>query len=212
EIDADLQARALEKGHALSSFQSNAEHALVDRVQAARDDGTDFILVNPAGFTHTSVALRDALAAVAIPFIEVHLSNPHAREPFRRQSYFSDLAVGVVCGFGALGYGLALVAASRHLEVGNRGNAGSPRATASETWSATADSTRQTTRGLHGPAQNQEAHRPARGIQPRRNRDQGGRGVRAPGPHAVRRCAGHLCRARHGRTGAAGAVAGDADA
>jgi len=117
EIDADLQARALEKGHELASFQSNAEHALVDRIQAARDDGTDFILINPAGFTHTSVALRDALAAVAIPFIEVHLSNPHAREPFRRQSYFSDLAVGVVCGFGALSYGLALVAAGRHLEA-----------------------------------------------------------------------------------------------
>src|SRR3546814_10369964 len=93
EIDADLTARALEKGHELSSFQSNAEHALVDRVQAARDDGTDFILINPAGLTHTSVSLRDALAAVAIPFIEVHLSNPPAREPFRRQSYFSDLAV-----------------------------------------------------------------------------------------------------------------------
>ena len=116
EIDADLQARALEKGFELASFQSNAEHVLVDRVQAARDDGTDFILVNPAGFTHTSVALRDALAAVAIPFIEVHLSNPHAREPFRRQSFFSDLAVGVVCGFGALGYGLALIAATRYLQ------------------------------------------------------------------------------------------------
>ncbi len=117
EIDADLTARALEKGHDLSCFQSNAEHALVDRVQAARDDGTDFILINPAGFTHTSVALRDALAAVAIPFIEVHLSNPHAREPFRHTSYFSDLAVGVICGFGALGYGLALVAATRHLDA-----------------------------------------------------------------------------------------------
>ena len=117
EIDADLMARALEKGHELSCFQSNAEHALVERVQAARDDGTDFILINPAGFTHTSVALRDALAAVAIPFIEVHLSNPHAREPFRRTSYFSDLAVGVVCGFGALGYGLALIAATRQLQA-----------------------------------------------------------------------------------------------
>lgn len=116
ELDADLAARALEKGHELDCFQSNAEHALVERVQAASDDGTDFILINPAGFTHTSVALRDALAAVAIPFIEVHLSNPHAREPFRRTSYFSDLAVGVIAGFGALGYGLALVAASRQLE------------------------------------------------------------------------------------------------
>ena len=115
-IDADLQARAAEAGHALESFQSNAEHALVDRVQAARNDGTAFILVNPAAFTHTSVALRDALAAVAIPFIEVHLSNPHRREPFRHTSYFSDLAVGVVAGFGPLSYGLALAAAIRHLE------------------------------------------------------------------------------------------------
>ena len=117
EIDADLAARALEKGHELSSFQSNAEHALVDRVQAARDDGTDFILINPAGLTHTSVALRDALAAVAIPFIEVHLSNPHAREPFRRQSYFSDLAVGVVAGFGAASYSMALDAALARLSA-----------------------------------------------------------------------------------------------
>ena len=100
-IDADLQARAQAAGHALAQLQSNDEAALVDRIQAARDDGTAFILINPAAFTHTSVALRDALAAVAIPFIEVHLSNPHAREPFRRTSYFSDLAVGVVSGFGA---------------------------------------------------------------------------------------------------------------
>jgi 3-dehydroquinate dehydratase-2 len=116
EIDADLTERASAAGHDLEAFQSNAEHVLVERVQAARDDGTAFILINPAGFTHTSVALRDALAAVAIPFIEVHLSNPHAREPFRRTSYFSDLAVGVVAGFGALGYGLALAAAIRQLE------------------------------------------------------------------------------------------------
>ena len=116
EISADLAERATAAGHNLESFQSNAEHVLVERVQAARDDGTAFILINPAAFTHTSVALRDALAAVAIPFIEVHLSNPHAREPFRRTSYFSDLAVGVVAGFGALSYELALAAAIQRLD------------------------------------------------------------------------------------------------
>lgn len=110
-IDARLAARAQAAGHALDSFQSNAEHALIERVQQARTDGIDFILLNPAGFTHTSVALRDALAAVAIPFIEVHLSNVHAREPFRRHSYFSDLAVGVIGGFGPDSYVLALDAA-----------------------------------------------------------------------------------------------------
>ena len=115
EIDADLARRAEAAGHVLESFQANAEHALVERIQAARADGTNFILVNPAAFTHTSVAIRDALAAVGIPFIEVHLSNPHAREPFRRTSYVSDLAVGVVAGFGPLSYGLALTAAARHL-------------------------------------------------------------------------------------------------
>jgi len=111
EIDGDLAERARQAGHALESFQSNAEDALIDRVQAAKSDGTSFIVINPAAYTHTSVALRDALAAVAIPFIEVHLSNPHAREPFRRQSYFSDLAVGVVAGFGADSYRYALDAA-----------------------------------------------------------------------------------------------------
>ncbi len=110
-IDAGLRGRAEEAGHALTAFQSNDEAALIDRVQAALDDGTDFILLNPAAFTHTSVALRDALAAVAIPFVEVHLSNPHAREPFRHTSYFSDLAVGVVAGFGADSYRYALDAA-----------------------------------------------------------------------------------------------------
>ena len=114
-IDADLAERAAAAGHTLESFQSNAEHALVDRIQAARGH-VDFILINPAAFTHTSVAIRDALAAVAIPFIEVHLSNPHAREPFRHTSYFTDLAVGIVAGFGPLGYGLALAAAIRRLE------------------------------------------------------------------------------------------------
>jgi 3-dehydroquinate dehydratase-2 len=111
QIDARLATRAAEAGHALQSLQSNAEHALVDRIQAARGDGTAFLLINPAAFTHTSVAMRDALAAVRLPFIEVHLSNPHAREPFRRHSYFSDLAVAVIAGFGADGYVFALESA-----------------------------------------------------------------------------------------------------
>ena len=115
EIDGDLAARAGAAGHQLESLQSNSESELVDRVQAAAHDGTAFILVNPAAFTHTSVALRDALAAVAIPFYEIHLSNPHAREPFRRQSYFSDLAVGVVAGFGVDSYRYALDAALSRL-------------------------------------------------------------------------------------------------
>ncbi|GAA0719072.1 type II 3-dehydroquinate dehydratase [Dokdonella soli] len=114
-IDADLAHTAQAAGHALTSLQSNAEHVLVERVQAAAQDGTDFILINPAAFTHTSIALRDALAAVAIPFIEVHLSNVHAREPFRRHSYFSDFAVGVIAGFGADSYRFALDAALRRL-------------------------------------------------------------------------------------------------
>lgn len=120
EIDAALVQQAAAAGHPLTSFQSNAEHELIVRVQAAKHDGTTFILVNPAAFTHTSVALRDALAAVAIPFIEVHLSNPHAREPFRRQSYFSDLAVGVVAGFGADSYRYALDAAIKRLATSSR--------------------------------------------------------------------------------------------
>lgn len=111
QIDAELGARAQAAGHRLHTLQSNAEHVLVERVQAARHDGTDFIVINPAAFTHTSVALRDAFAAVRRPFIEVHLSNPHAREPFRQHSYFSDLAVGVICGFGADSYRYALDAA-----------------------------------------------------------------------------------------------------
>ncbi|GGA87340.1 3-dehydroquinate dehydratase [Arenimonas soli] len=115
DINARLAARAGEAGHRLEAFQSNAEHALVDRVQAARNDGTAFVLVNPAAFTHTSVALRDALAAAALPFIEVHLSNPHAREPFRHTSYFTDLAVGLVSGFGADSYAYALEAAIARL-------------------------------------------------------------------------------------------------
>ncbi|MGI9311721.1 MAG: type II 3-dehydroquinate dehydratase [bacterium] len=116
-IDDQLRALATEDGHRLDCRQSNAEGELVEWVQQAGADGVDFILINPAAFTHTSVALRDALAAVAIPFIEVHLSNVHAREPFRRQSYFSDLAVGVIAGLGARGYEFAYAAAVAHLRA-----------------------------------------------------------------------------------------------
>jgi 3-dehydroquinate dehydratase-2 len=108
EINAKLSAQAQMKGAKLVYFQSNAEAALVDRVQLAQTDSTDFIIINPAAFTHTSVAIRDALSAVAIPFVEVHLSNVHAREAFRKESYFSDIAVGVISGLGATGYELAL--------------------------------------------------------------------------------------------------------
>ena len=117
EINLGLAAQAATAGHQLEHLQSNAEHELLDRVQAARSDGTAFILINPAAFTHTSVALRDALAAVALPFIEIHLSNPHSREAFRHHSYFSDLAVGVVCGFGADSYRYALEAALKRLSA-----------------------------------------------------------------------------------------------
>ncbi|KFN42426.1 type II 3-dehydroquinate dehydratase [Arenimonas oryziterrae] len=115
QIDARLATRASEAGHSLTSLQSNAEHVLVERIQAARQDGTGFLLINPAAFTHTSVAIRDALAAVQIPFIEVHLSNPHSREPFRQHSYVSDLARAVICGFGAESYFYALEGALRWL-------------------------------------------------------------------------------------------------
>ena len=108
EINARLTKLAKSGGSDLSCFQSNAEAALVERIQQARADGTQFIIINPAAFTHTSVALRDALAAVGLPFIEVHLSNVHAREAFRKQSYFSDLAIGVISGLGASGYEFAV--------------------------------------------------------------------------------------------------------
>jgi len=111
QINAELTAHATRRGAVLGTFQSNHEGALIDRVQAARTDGTRFIVVNPGAFTHTSVALRDAFAGVALPFIEVHLSNIHRREPFRHHSYFSDLAEGVILGLGAAGYRLALDAA-----------------------------------------------------------------------------------------------------
>ena len=111
QIETELGALARSRGAELVCFQSNSEGALVDRIQAARGEGVQFILINAGAYTHTSVALRDALAAVAIPFIEVHLSNIHARETFRHHSYFSAIAVGVICGLGAQGYELALDAA-----------------------------------------------------------------------------------------------------
>lgn len=115
DIEATLASEAEQLGHQLSCFQSNHEGALVDRVQLARSEGTAFILINPGAYTHTSVALRDALLAVAIPFIEIHLSNVHARETFRKHSYLSDIALGVIAGCGALGYQLALRAAHERL-------------------------------------------------------------------------------------------------
>lgn len=108
QIDADLTQKAREAGAQLETFQSNHEGALVDRIQVAGRDGTHFIIINPAAYTHTSVAIRDALAAVKLPFVEVHLSNIHQREPFRHHSYMSAIAVGVICGLGPMGYQLAL--------------------------------------------------------------------------------------------------------
>jgi 3-dehydroquinate dehydratase-2 len=108
EINARLASQARAGGATLACFQSNSESALIDRVHEAGRDGTQFVIINPAGLTHTSVALRDALAAVKLPFIEVHLSNVFAREPFRHHSYFTDVAEGMICGLGARGYELAL--------------------------------------------------------------------------------------------------------
>ena len=126
EIDSRMIDRARGAGISLETFQSNAEHELVERLHAAMKDGTRYLLLNPAAFTHTSVALRDAVKATGLPFVEVHLSNPHAREPFRRTSYFSDMAEAVICGFGADSYLYALehalarlgAQASRHAIAG----------------------------------------------------------------------------------------------
>lgn len=119
DIERRLTAQAEAAGHQLTAFQSNAEHALVERIHQAGADGVDYILINPAAFTHTSVALRDALLGVKIPFIEVHLSNVHAREPFRQHSYLSDVAAGVIAGLGAQGYEFALQAAISRLAASN---------------------------------------------------------------------------------------------
>jgi 3-dehydroquinate dehydratase-2 len=114
-IEQRAGSLARELGHELLAFQSNAEHELIERIHRAKAEGVSFAIFNPGGFTHTSIALRDALLGTALPFIEVHLSNPQAREAFRRHSYFSDIAVGVVCGLGAFGYEAALRAAAQRL-------------------------------------------------------------------------------------------------
>jgi len=114
-IEKRLAAVARETGHELLTFQSNAEHELIGRIHAARTEGVAFLIVNPGAFTHTSIALRDAILATALPFIEVHLSNTHSRESFRRHSYFSDIAVGVIVGLGAYGYEAAMRAAALRL-------------------------------------------------------------------------------------------------
>jgi 3-dehydroquinate dehydratase-2 len=118
-IEQRLAKLAAQAGHRFDALQSNAEHALIDRIQRSPGDGVDFIIFNPGAFTHTSVALRDALLAVKLPFIEVHLSNIHAREPFRHRSYFSDIAAGSIVGLGPMGYELALSAALARLSRGD---------------------------------------------------------------------------------------------
>ncbi len=117
EIDQALATKAKAMGLALESFQTNHEGAMIDKIHQAPGQGVKFILINPAAFTHTSVAVRDALAAIAIPFVEVHLSNVHRREPFRHHSYFSDLAEAVICGLGPLGYQAALEFAAKKLSA-----------------------------------------------------------------------------------------------
>jgi len=119
DIHNELELMTEKLGHQLSFYQNNAEHEIVEHIHQAFKNQTDFIIINPAAFTHTSVAIRDALLATKIPFIEVHLSNVHAREPFRKHSYFSDIAKGVICGLGATGYELALQAAHQILAERN---------------------------------------------------------------------------------------------
>jgi len=114
-VEKHVGKLAKDMGHELESYQSNHEGELIDRIQQAAADGVAFLLFNPGGYTHTSIALRDALLAVALPFIEVHVSNPYRREHFRRHSYFTDIAAGVITGCGTLGYELALMAAARRL-------------------------------------------------------------------------------------------------
>ena len=119
-VEDRMASLASADGHKMTSFQSNAEHEIVDQIQQAATDGVDFIILNPGAFTHTSIAMRDALLAVSIPFIEIHLSNVFAREDFRHSSYFSDIAAGCIFGLGAFGYEIALQAASRLLSEEKR--------------------------------------------------------------------------------------------
>lgn len=121
DINSRLTTLCIDKGHHLQVLQSNAEYELIERIHDARNEGINFIVINPAAFTHTSVALRDALAAADIPFVECHLSNVFSREPFRHHSYFSDLAEGVICGFGPQSYELALHAAFSYLDTNKLG-------------------------------------------------------------------------------------------
>jgi len=116
DVNQRLTTLAQQAGHQIECLQSNAEHVLIERIHQARVEQVDFILINPAAFTHTSVALRDALLGVSIPFIEIHISNVHAREAFRHHSYLSDVAVGVICGLGVQGYEFALQSAIRRIE------------------------------------------------------------------------------------------------
>lgn len=117
DINQELNRIAKSSSVELQFFQSNAEHEIINRIQTAGNESIDFILINPAAFTHTSVAIRDSLAAISIPFIEIHLSNPHSREPFRKHSYFSDLAVGIIAGFGVDSYKLALKTAIKQIKT-----------------------------------------------------------------------------------------------
>jgi 3-dehydroquinate dehydratase-2 len=117
DIEQQATRHAETLGYALSGFQTNAEHALIERIHAAKHDGTGFIIINPGAWTHTSIALRDALLGVSIPFIEVHISNVHAREAFRQHSYLSDIARGVITGLGAQGYDFAITAAAQFLRA-----------------------------------------------------------------------------------------------
>ncbi len=120
DINQSITQQCQAAGHSVSTLQSNAEHVLIEAIHSAREKNIAYIVINPAAFTHTSVAIRDALAGVAIPFIECHLSNVHAREPFRHHSYLSDLAKGVICGFGAYSYTLAITAAINALDASNQ--------------------------------------------------------------------------------------------
>ena len=116
DINQTLTEQAKASGHHLQFMQSNAEYELIERIHDAAQQGIDFLIINPAAFTHTSIALRDAILGVSLPFIEVHISNVHSREPFRHHSYFSDVAVGVICGLGAAGYEYALQSAINYLD------------------------------------------------------------------------------------------------